>query len=83
LEHDTIANFADDTALIAVGEKHEDTETSLQTTILKNITVRTRKWQIKLNGTETVHINTNKRHDTPIPYADTAKYLGMTLDTKL
>lgn len=33
LEHDTMANFADDTTFMAVGDKPEDAATSLQTTV--------------------------------------------------
>jgi hypothetical protein len=49
-------------------------------------------WRIKLNETKSVHIDfTNKRIEHKpiyinhhvVPYENTAKYLGMTLDTKL
>jgi predicted GIY-YIG superfamily endonuclease len=52
----------------------------------------TRKWRIKLNKTKSVHIDFTNQHveQKPIcinhhavPYENTAKYLGMTLDTKL
>ena len=52
----------------------------------------TRKWRIKLNETKSVHIDfTNKRIDHKpihsnhrvVPYENTTKYLGMTLDAKL
>jgi hypothetical protein len=50
-----------------------------------------RKWRIKLNESKSVHIDfTNKKIKQPlfisgteVPYANTAKYLGMTLDAKL
>jgi hypothetical protein len=59
---------------------------------LNNIAIWTKKWRIKLNESKSVHIDfTNKRisrrpiyiNGTQISYANTAKYLGMTLDTKL
>jgi hypothetical protein len=59
---------------------------------LNKIAIWTKKWRIKLNESNSVHIYfTNKRttqrpiyiNGTQIPYANTAKYLGMTLDTKL
>jgi hypothetical protein len=52
----------------------------------------TGKWQIKLNESKSVHIDftNNKIKQQPIfingakvPYANTTKYLGMTLDAKL
>jgi hypothetical protein len=56
------------------------------------VAIWTRKWRIKLNGSKSVHIEfTNNKikqqpifiNDTKVPYANTAKYLGMTLDAKL
>jgi hypothetical protein len=50
------------------------------------------KWRIKLNESKSVHIDfTNKKitqqpifiNGTQVPYANTAEYLGMTLDAKL
>jgi hypothetical protein len=51
-----------------------------------------RKWRIKLNESKSVHTDfTNNKikqqpifsNGTKVPYANTAKYLGMTLDAKL
>jgi hypothetical protein len=59
---------------------------------LNKIVIWTKKWRIKLNESKSVHIDyTNKKitqrpiyiNVTQIPYANTAKYLGLTLDTKL
>jgi hypothetical protein len=55
------------------------------------VAIWTRKWRIKLNEFKSVHTDfTNKIKQQPIfingtkvPYANTAKYLGMTLDAKL
>jgi hypothetical protein len=89
--HSTIATFADDTAIMAVGESVENSTQKLQTA-LTSVAIWTAKWRIKLNESKSVHINfTNKRtaqrpvfiNGTQLPYANTAKYLGMTLDAKL
>jgi hypothetical protein len=51
------------------------------------VAIWTRKWQIKLNESKSVHIDfTNNKikqqpifiNGTQVPYANTAKYLGMT-----
>ena len=84
--NNTITTFADYTAVLTVGSTHEETAKTLQTSINK-ITRR-----IVLNKNKSAHVNfTNKREqhipvrigDEQIPYANTAKYLGMTLDAKL
>lgn len=91
LENDTIATFADDTAILAVGESHEEAANKLQTSI-NQINIWTKNWRITLNKNKSIHVNfTNKREqyvpirieDERIPYANTAKYLGLTLDAKL
>lgn len=91
LEHETIATFADDTAVIAVGKNHEDAAEKLQASIDK-INTWTKAWRIKLNETKSVHIdftNRPKKHlpirinDSQIPHADVAKYLGIHLDARL
>lgn len=91
-ENVIVATFADDTALMVT---HPDVQEAIG--ILQNacnqIHSWTKIWKIKLNESKSVHITfTNKRIvSTPslmlnglkVPYANTAKYLGMTLDIKL
>lgn len=86
-----IATFADDTAVMAIANTNEEAAIKLQRSINK-IQDWTLKWRIKLNQTKSVHVDfTNQRivHkpiyicNQAVPYADTAKYLGMTLDAKL
>lgn len=90
-QNNTIATFADDTAIMAVGDNNSDTTEKLQTAI-EQVHNWTKKWRIKLNETKSVHVDfTNKRlvhkpvylNNQEIPHANTAKYLGMTLDAKL
>jgi hypothetical protein len=91
--YSTTATFADNTAVMAVGESNENSTKRLQSA-LKKIAMWTNKWRIKLNKSYSVCIDfTNKRitqrpiyvNGTQIPYSNTAKYeyLGMTLDIKL
>lgn len=91
IENNTIATFADDTAILAVSENNAESIESLQTAIDK-IQIWTKKWRIKLNETKSVHVDfTNKKieykptyiNHQVVPYSNTAKYLGMTLDAKL
>lgn len=91
LEQDTIATFADDTAVLAVGKTHEEAANKLQISV-NQIHNWTKRWRIKLNETKSVHINFTNKSDqqipininyAQIPYADTAKYLGITLDARL
>jgi hypothetical protein len=58
----------------------------------REVAICTNIWRIKLNELKSEHIHyTNKKirqqpifiHGTKFPYANTAKYLGMTLDAKL
>jgi predicted GIY-YIG superfamily endonuclease len=86
----TMATFADDTAVMAIGKTVESSIRKLQSAVKKKL-LAGKKWQIKLNESKSVHIDfTNKKigqpifiNGTQVPYANTAKYLGMTLDAKL
>lgn len=87
----TIATFADDTAILSVAEDIEESTEKLQRAV-NEVNTWTNHWLIKLNDTKSVHVNfTNKRiqyipvyiNEKVIPHANTAKYLGMTLDVKL
>lgn len=89
--NNVIATFADDTAIMATGVTHKEAAEKVQTAV-NAITDWTKKWKIKLNESKSTHIDfTNQRpNHTPvyiknrvIPYENTAKYLGMTLDAKL
>lgn len=61
LEHNIIATFANDTAILAVGNSHDEATAKLQTT-MNQIQIWTKKWRSKLNETKSVHINfTNKK----------------------
>lgn len=87
-----IATFADDTALISTAKDVEDATEKLQSAC-NQILNWTKQWKIKLNELKSIHVNfTNKKlvdvpsvriNDVKVPYANTAKYLGMTLDVKL
>lgn len=87
----TVVTFADDTALMAVGEGVEEVSERLQRG-LNEVNSWIKHWRIRLNETKSVHVNfTNKTvpyvpltiNGNVIPHANTAKYLGMTLDAKL
>lgn len=89
--NNTIATFADDTAIMATGTNHKQAVNNVQKAV-NTIYNWTKKWRIKLNEAKSVHVDfTNKRpdyhpvyiNDQVIPYENTAKYLGMTLDAKL
>jgi hypothetical protein len=86
-----MATFADDTAVMATGETIESSTRKLQSSVNK-VAIWTRNWQIKFNESKSVHIDfTNEKirqqpiftNSIKVPYANTAKYLGMTLDAKL
>ena len=87
----TVATYADDTAIMAVGGDVEEATDKLQRAA-DEINSWTRQWLIRLNADKSIHVNfTNKRcphiptimNGKPIPHSQTAKYLGMTPDAKL
>jgi hypothetical protein len=76
---------------MAIGETVHISTRKLQSADNK-VAIWTRKCRIKLKESKSVHINfTNNKikkqlifiNGTKVPYANTAKYLGMTLDAKL
>lgn len=91
LNQNVVATFADDTAILAVGDNNTESTEKLQNAIVQ-IQNWTKKWRIKLNDSKSVHIDfTNKKIEHKpvyinhkiVPYENKAKYLGMTLDAKL
>ena len=87
----TTATFADDTAILACGHSIEESIPKLQEAAT-GVFQWARKWKIKLQETKSVVVNfTNKDivnrpitiNNKEVPHANTAKYLGMTMDTKL
>jgi hypothetical protein len=86
-----VGTFADDTAILTTNDTIEKCTETLQHAVT-TVEEWTRKWRIKLNEIKTTHINfTNKKFDYKpiyinnqiIPHSNVAKYLGITLDTKL
>lgn len=87
-----MATFADDTAILATGKTVQEATNKLQYAS-EEISAWTKRWKIKINELKSVHVNfTNKQlsniptvslNNVIVPYENTAKYLGMTLDAKL
>lgn len=86
-----MATFADDTAILSTDTNVRNATEKLQNAMNK-VVEWTKKWRIKLNEAKSTHINFTYRKVDPttvtingnaIPYTNTAKYLGMTLDVKL
>ena len=74
-----------------MGNSNEEATAYLQSAV-DQINTWTKKWRIKLNESKSTHVSfTNKKithipvtiNEQQVPYSNTAKYLGMTLDTKL
>lgn len=90
-DNTTMGTFADDTAIISVGDTIEEATNKLQSAI-DGINLWTKRWRIKLNETKSVRVDyTNRKvnqlpvviNNVPLPHANSAKYLGMNLDAKL
>lgn len=86
-----IATFADDTCILATGINTRYATIKLQHSLNK-VSEWTKKWRIKLNETKSQHVNFTNLRQNPlplringqiVPYANSAKYLGMTLDARL
>lgn len=86
-----IATFADDSAILAISDNTALATEKLQNAINK-VVDWTKCWRISLNEGKTQHINFTLKKELPlpvtinqqrVPYSNTAKYLGMTLDAKL
>jgi ABC-type dipeptide/oligopeptide/nickel transport system ATPase component len=66
-----MATFADDIAVMTVGEIVESSTRKLQSAANK-VAIWTRKWRIKLNESKSVHIDfTNKKIKQPVFISDT------------
>ena len=86
-----VASFADDTALLCTDDTVEASTSSLQAAV-NAVNSWTKRWNIKLNNSKSVHIDfthkqIERKHlfmdNVELPYSDSAKYLGMILDTQL
>ena len=89
-EGTTVATFADDTAIMAVGGDVVDATEKLQRAA-DEINNWNRQWLIELKEDKSIHVTfTNKRYrhipvvmnGKTITHSQTVKYLGMTLDAK-
>lgn len=85
------AMFADDTAILATDEDQQTATDQLQRT-LNNASDWTKRWKIKMNSDKSVHVNYTLRKSVYHPVwldqqiilqHDSAKYLGMHLDSRL
>jgi hypothetical protein len=61
LEQTVVATFADDTAIMAIGDNNCESTQKLQMAI-SEVQRWTKKWRIKLNKTKSVHIDFTNRH---------------------
>lgn len=87
----TTVIYADDTAILAVGNNIEEITNKLQEAVNK-IDNWTKQWRIKLNASKSIQVNFINRkikhlpinlNKVKIPHANMAKYLGMNIDAKL
>ena len=58
-EQNVVATFADDTAILAIGNNKAESTEKLKSAITK-VRSWTRKWRIKINETKSVHIDFTK-----------------------
>ncbi|VVC41247.1 Reverse transcriptase domain [Cinara cedri] len=81
--------FADDTAIMTTNEDQQTSTDWLQRSI-NNVSNRTKRMKIKINSEKSMHVNYTLRktvyksvllHQQSIPQCDSAKYLGMDLDS--
>lgn len=87
-----IGTFADDTVVLASSESQNQAVEYLQQALDK-ISQWTRDWKLKLNELKSVHVTYALRHKNSnlhtflngvqIPQAESAKYLGLHLDSRL
>jgi hypothetical protein len=56
LEQNVVATFADDTAIMVIGDNNSESTEKLQTAVTK-VQRWTRTWRIKLNETKSVQID--------------------------
>lgn len=87
----TLATFADDTAILSTAKTFQEASWKTQSS-LTSIVLWLKKWRMALNENKSIHMYFTNRpisyhpvymNNVIIPYANTAKYLGMTLDTKI
>ncbi len=86
------AVFADDTAILSVGDTQDHIMQQLQKAV-KGIADWTRKWKIRLNEQKSVQVTFAQRkkdthycisvNGTQIPQAETVRYFGLHLDSRL
>lgn len=86
-----IGTFADDTVLMSTAKTEQEAAANLQSA-LDEVTQWTKKWKIDINSSKSNHIYFTNREiiqyplfidNQLVPIVNKAKYLGMTLDTKL
>lgn len=86
-----VGTFADDTVIMSSGKNSSLVTEKLQTA-LNQVVQWTKKWNITLNSSKSTHVYFTNRSinknpiyidATQVPIANSAKYLGMTLDAKL
>lgn len=86
-----LGTFADDIAALETGRDLPEATVKLQNTV-DEVVSWTKDWRVALSNPKSVHtVFTNKKvnyipiliENKPVPYSDSAKYLGVTIDRKL